>query len=117
MPRRCNQDFATGFTDGFDRAGEMAEVFAALSNPVRIVILRHVANHADCGCKDITDVLPLAQSTVSQHLKVLIEAKLVEVETVPPRSCYRVNEKLLRSISDETAHFLKSCCSDMRVDV
>ena len=113
MPRRCNSDFATGF----DRAGEMADVFAALANPVRIVILRHVANHANCGCKDITDVLPLAQSTVSQHLKVLIDAKLVHVETVPPRSCYRVNESLLRDISDETSHFLNSCCSDARVDV
>jgi len=112
MPRRCNSEFAYGF----DRAGEMADVFAALANPVRIVILRHVANHADCGCKDITDVLPLAQSTVSQHLKVLIEAKLVHVETIPPRSRYRVNEALLRDVSDTTSHFLNSCCDGKRAE-
>ncbi|EFL90632.1 helix-turn-helix transcriptional regulator [Ahrensia sp. R2A130] len=112
MPRRCNSEFDYGF----DRAGEMADVFAALSNPVRIVILRHVASNANCGCKDITDVLPLAQSTVSQHLKVLIEAELVHVETVPPRSRYRVNEVLLKSLSDTTCDFLNSCCNGDRAE-
>ncbi len=89
---------------------EMAVVFAALSNPARIEILMHIAKHQCCGCKEITDVLPLAQSTISQHLKVLGEAGLITVETVPPRSRYQINEQLLRSISDTTHAFLNSCC-------
>lgn len=89
----------------------MAAVFAALANPARIDILRHIAKHRFCGCKDITEVLPLAQSTISQHLKVLSEAGLIEVETVHPRSRYEINEKLLNDLSVTTSDFLKSCCN------
>ncbi len=89
---------------------DMAAVFAALSNPTRIDILKHVALHRHCGCKDITDVLPLAQSTVSQHLKVLIEAGIVIVETVPPRSRYQINDALLKKTAITTSTFLDSCC-------
>lgn len=91
-------------------AENMAVVFAALSNPVRINILRHIAQHRHCGCKEITDVLPLAQSTVSQHLKILIEAGIVVVETVPPRSRYQVNEDLVKDMAFTTSTFLDSCC-------
>ncbi len=91
-------------------AARMALVYAALSNPVRLEILAHVARHRHCGCKDITDVLPLAQSTVSQHLKVLCEADLILMEAVPPRSRYSVNEVLLQDVSRSTTHFLNACC-------
>ena len=91
-------------------SSDMAAVFSALSNPARIDILRHIAQHRKCGCKEITEVLPLAQSTVSQHLKVLIGAGIVTVETIPPRSCYQVNEELLKSMALTTSSFLDSCC-------
>lgn len=91
----------------------MAAVFAALSNPARIDILRHISQHRHCGCKEITDVLPLAQSTISQHLKVLSEAGLIEIETVHPRSHYQINEKLLNDLSITTRDFLKSCCQSI----
>ena len=90
---------------------KMANVFAALSNPARIDILRHISKHRHCGCKQITDVLPLAQSTVSQHLKVLIEAGLILSQTVPPRSQYQVNEDLLKDVAGTTGKFLDSCCA------
>ena len=88
----------------------MALVFAALANPARIDILRHVAKHRNCGCKDITDVLPLAQSTISQHLKVLCEAGLIQMEAVPPRSRYEINDTLMQELSVVTSEFLTSCC-------
>ncbi len=91
-------------------SADMAIVFSALSNPARIDILRHIAQHRHCGCKDITQVLPRAQSTVSQHLKVLIEAGIVIVETVPPRSKYQVNDDLLKAMALTTSSFLDSCC-------
>lgn len=91
-------------------SADMAKVFAALAHPARIDILRHVAGHEKCGCKDITNVLPLAQSTVSQHLKVLIEAEILILETIPPRSCYHVNAKLLKEVACTTTTFFDSCC-------
>ena len=90
---------ATG--GGMPSSSEMAAVFGALSNSARIDILRYIAKHRHCGCKEITEVLPLAQSTISQHLKVLIEAKIVVVEAVPPRSKYDVNDALLKHRSEE----------------
>ena len=90
---------------------EMAEVFSALSNPARIDILKHIACHNRCGCKDITQILPLAQSTVSQHLKVLIEAGLIIAEQDHPRSRYRLNEQLLIEISGMTTRFMQACCN------
>jgi DNA-binding transcriptional ArsR family regulator len=90
---------------------KMANVFGALSNPARIDILRHVAKHRHCGCKQITDVLPLAQSTISQHLKVLIDAGLILSETVAPRSQYHINEDLLKEVASTTGDFLNSCCA------
>ena len=91
-------------------SARMAVVFAALANPARIDILRHIAMHRHCGCKEITQVLPLAQSTVSQHLKVLIDAGIIFVETVPPRSRYQINQPLLKDMALVTSTFLDSCC-------
>ncbi len=102
---KCTKPSRTGAST------ELADAFAALANPVRIDILRHVAMHRHCGCKDITQVVALAQSTVSQHLKVLTEAGLIHMEVVPPRSRYRVNEVLLAELSDTTSTFLRSCCA------
>jgi DNA-binding transcriptional ArsR family regulator len=95
-----------------DNSVEMAAIFAALSNPARIDILRHIACHKDCGCKDITDVLPLAQSTVSQHIKVLVEAGILRMETIHPRSRYVINEHVLKDLANVTNTFLGSCCKE-----
>lgn len=109
MACRPNSELETVAPQGSTSA-EMALVFAALSNPARIDILRHIALHRHCGCKDITEVLPLAQSTISQHLKVLIEAGIVTVETKPPRSLYQVNDALLKDMAFTTSTFLDACC-------
>ena len=101
-----------GSSLGAGNSVEMAAIFAALSNPSRIDILRHIACHKDCGCKDITDVLPLAQSTVSQHIKVLVEAGILRMETLHPRSRYAINEDVLKDLADITNTFLGSCCKE-----
>ncbi|MCA1298703.1 ArsR/SmtB family transcription factor [Stappia indica] len=56
----------------------LAELFRALSHPARIEILRTLAGCEAACCGEIVECLPLAQSTVSQHLSVLREAGLVE---------------------------------------
>ncbi|MFD0915725.1 ArsR/SmtB family transcription factor [Pseudahrensia aquimaris] len=107
----CGEQAVASFrTDGLSDSAAMASVFAALANPARIDILMHIAKHRYCGCKQLTDTLPLAQSTISQHLKVLCDAGLIQVETVHPRSRYFINEDLLADLSDATGSFLKSCC-------
>jgi len=75
---------------------ELAALARALSHPARVAIVRHLAAHGTCVCGQIVDLLPLAQATVSQHLKVLKEAGLVQGEVDGPRTCYCVNPEAVR---------------------
>ena len=77
----------------------LATAFAALANPVRLDILRHIAKLRHCGCKDITETVPLAQSSVSQHLKVLSNAGLIHIRNAHPRSKYEINDSLMQDLS------------------
>jgi ArsR family transcriptional regulator, arsenate/arsenite/antimonite-responsive transcriptional repressor len=70
---------------------ELAALAKALGHPARIEILKMLIERGDCQCSVIVDRLPLAQATVSQHLKVLKNAGLIRGEIDPPRVCYCVN--------------------------
>nr|BFD59876.1 metalloregulator ArsR/SmtB family transcription factor [Bdellovibrio sp. CKG001] len=76
-----------------DKDLTLAEWCKALSHPARIAILRNLANRGECICGDLVLDLPLAQSTVSQHLKALKAAKLIKGEIDGPRSKYCVDQK------------------------
>ena len=69
---------------------DIANVMRALGHPVRLNILRILAAQraGDCCCTDVTQNLSLAQSTVSQHIKVLLDAGLVERHPKGTRNCY-----------------------------
>ncbi|VAW23220.1 hypothetical protein MNBD_ALPHA11-1594 [hydrothermal vent metagenome] len=68
---------------------ELANVMRALGHPVRLNILRIIsARTKECCCADVTKCLPLAQSTVSQHIKVLLEAGLIERRSKGTKNCY-----------------------------
>jgi ArsR family transcriptional regulator, arsenate/arsenite/antimonite-responsive transcriptional repressor len=69
----------------------LAKIFKALGNPTRLLILRHMAGCQPCKCGNIVADLPLAQSTVSQHLKVLRESGLIVGEVDGPSVCYCMN--------------------------
>jgi ArsR family transcriptional regulator len=69
----------------------LAQMFKALGNPVRLEILRQLRECQYCICNDIVAVLPLAQSTVSQHLKVLKDAGLIRGEIEGPATCYCID--------------------------
>ncbi len=75
---------------------ELAVLAKALGHPARVQILRLLVHRDVCICGDIVDELPLAQSTVSQHLKVLKEAGLIRGEIDGPRVCYCVEPAVLR---------------------
>ena len=79
----------------------MAEFAKAMSHPARIAILNVLAQRNECICGDIVDVLPLAQSTVSQHLKELKQAGLIEGTVDGPRSCYCINWKAFEKFTND----------------
>lgn len=75
--------------DVFD-ADEFATYAKALGHPARVAIMRLLLTKETCVCGEIVDELPLAQSTVSQHLKQLKAAGLIRGEIDGPRVCYCV---------------------------
>jgi ArsR family transcriptional regulator len=79
-----------------DTEVQLAAYAKALAHPARIAILRELARRGTCICGEIVEVLPLAQSTVSQHLKALKEAGLIQGEIEGQRSCYCLNTQALR---------------------
>lgn len=82
--------------EGEEADEELARLSKALGHPARVKIVRILARRRECLCGEIVDELPLAQSTVSQHLKILKEAGLVRGEVDGPRVCYCLSEGALR---------------------
>jgi predicted transcriptional regulator len=74
----------------------LAEYHSALAHPARIAILRALAQRQSCVCGEIVSDLPLAQSTVSQHLKVLKEAGLIQGTVSGPSTCYCLDPDTVR---------------------
>ena len=74
---------------------ELANLCKALGHPARIKILQHLLMEDRCICGRIVEILPLAQSTVSQHLKILKESGLVQGEVEGPKTCYCIDNTKL----------------------
>ena len=70
---------------------ELARLAKALGHPARVAIIRLLLSDGDCVCGAIVDRIPLAQATVSQHLKVLKEAGWIKGTIDGPRVCYCIN--------------------------
>jgi ArsR family transcriptional regulator len=77
---------------------ELASLAKAVGHPARVAILRILARKNACICGDIVDELPLAQSTVSQHLKILKDVGLIRGEIDGPRTCYCLEPRALRRL-------------------
>ncbi|MFN8250527.1 MAG: metalloregulator ArsR/SmtB family transcription factor [Ferruginibacter sp.] len=97
---------------------ELAAFAKAMSHPARIAILKILAQRNECICGEIVEVLPLSQSTVSQHLKELKNAGLVNGTVDGPRSCYCINWKAFEKFMSEFSFLFnklkvqneKACC-------
>ncbi len=88
----------------------LADIAKALSHPARIKILKILTDKNVCMCGDIVELMPLAQSTVSQHLKELKRVGLIEGEIDGPKTCYCLSSKALNSASTTFSKlFLKIC--------
>ena len=80
---------------------DLAGILRALSHPARLTILRVMAEkQRDCCCADVAQCLPLAQSTVSQHIKVLLEAGLIERRARGVKNCYMVLPDRLAALDE-----------------
>ncbi len=77
---------------------ELAALAKAIAHPARVQILRILVRKTACVCGDIVEELPLAQSTVSQHLKVLKDAGLIRGDVDGPRVCYCIEPRTLRRL-------------------
>jgi len=75
---------------------KLAGIFKALAHPVRLKIMEHLKRVDRCICGEIVEILPLSQSTVSQHLKHLKNAGLVKGEIEGPRTCYCIDRDVLK---------------------
>jgi predicted transcriptional regulator len=72
---------------------QLALIAKAMGHPVRIQILKLLNAQACCFTGDLTDNIPLAQSTISQHLKMLKDADLIQGEIMPPKVKYCLNQQ------------------------
>ncbi len=84
--------------EGDEADEEMAALAKAVGHPARVKILRLLARQDACICGDIVEALPLAQSTVSQHLKVLKDVGLIRGEVDGPRANYCIEPRTLRRL-------------------
>lgn len=86
---------------------DIAILMRALGHPVRLEILRILAKRAEnCCCNDVTDCLSLAQSTVSQHLKVLLDAGIIERRAQGTRNNYCVRTDRLTAFNQAVGAYV-----------
>ncbi len=100
------------FTEEQNRIADLAKAFA---HPARVAILQLLARKKACVCGDLVDELPLAQATVSQHLKELKRIGIIQGEINPPRVCYCINQPVWEEAKQIFGALLESiveapCC-------
>ena len=96
---------------------QVARFAKAMGHPARIAILQFLANRTTCYFGDIHEELPIAKATVSQHLKELKEAGLIQGEVETPKVKYCINREtwqlaktLFGDFFDDCACKKESCC-------
>ncbi len=91
-----------------EKQNAMALMAKALGHPARIAILEYLLKVDSCICGDIVDELPLAQPTISQHLKELKSAGIIKGSIEGNSICYCINEKALEKIQSYFGNILKT---------
>lgn len=91
-----------------DKNHALATYAQALSHPVRLAIIQRLAEQGVCFHGDMAAVLPVAPSTLSQHLKVLKDAGIIKGEIDPPRVRYCLNTAKIKEIKESFGIFLES---------
>jgi ArsR family transcriptional regulator, arsenate/arsenite/antimonite-responsive transcriptional repressor len=105
-------------TDSFTiHQNEVSLLFKALGHPARVAILEYLMSVDTCICGDIVNVLPLAQPTVSQHLRELKNAGIIKGSISGNAICYCIDEKILFKlrnyldvVRDSLQNQKQNCC-------
>ncbi len=106
-------------TQNFTEAQNQLAMYAkAIAHPARVAILQYLLKQQTCICSNLVEELPLAQATISQHLKELKAAGLIEGTVDGPRSCYCINWKVFEKFNTDMnglftqlkTTYNKSCC-------
>jgi predicted transcriptional regulator len=99
-----------------DEQNRLAVMLKAMAHPARIAILQHIINANACICSDLVDELGLAQATISQHLKELKNAGLIQGTIEGVSVCYCIEPKAWALLNKELGTFFGaykdpgSCC-------
>jgi predicted transcriptional regulator len=95
---------------------QLAQLLKAMAHPARIAILQQLMKSKTCICGDLVDELGLAQATISQHLKELKNAGLIQGTIEGASVCYCINPETWKMLENETSSFFanfqvaKNCC-------
>ena len=92
-----------------EKQERMARFAKALGHPARIAIMQFLARQEQCYFGDIHEELPIAKSTVSQHLTVLKDAGLITGEVMPPRVKYSIDEENWELARQVLYQFMGNC--------
>jgi len=91
---------------------QLAEMAKALGHPARIAILQYLSSKESCVCGSIVDEIGLAQATVSQHLKALKNAGLIQGTLDGVSTCYCVDMAKVLQVRNQLMQLLDGCCTD-----
>ncbi|PIR18109.1 MAG: transcriptional regulator [Deltaproteobacteria bacterium CG11_big_fil_rev_8_21_14_0_20_49_13] len=75
---------------------DLSRMCKAFGHPIRMQIVKHLKGANKCVCGKIVDILPIAQATVSQHIKVLKEAGIISGKISGPSTCYCIDKGALK---------------------
>ena len=88
-------------TENFTKSQNQLATYAkALAHPARVAIIEYLLKHQTCICGDLVDELPLAQATVSQHLKELKQVGIIKGEIEGSSICYCIDNKVWNEAKD-----------------
>lgn len=93
-----------------EEQNRLAGMLKALAHPARIAILQQMIKANACICGDLVDDLGLAQATISQHLKELKNAGLIQGTIEGVSTCYCIEPKAWKLLQDELVLFMGSYC-------
>ena len=94
----------------------IASLAKALAHPARVQIMRLLLSKKTCIGGDIVDVIGLAQSTVSEHLRILKASGIITGEITRPRVCYSLNPSRLKPVHDFLGLILESAADAPDLD-
>ena len=92
---------------------DLSEMAKALGHPARIAILQYLSRQQNCVCGSIVNEIGLAQATVSQHLKALKDAGLIQGTISGVSTCYCINLDKMSEVKNQLSALLDNCCNPL----